>query len=219
MRVAFYALRSAAVLALGSAFVASAQPIATYAGGGRPDGKPATGLPYYGFAGVASDTAGDLYIAGRDAHVVWRVDGKTGLVTTAAGNGTYGTEGDGEQATKAALKDPVGVALDKQGNLYVADLASGRVRKVDAGTGVIRTFAGGGEPADELGDGGPATNAALDYPWGLTITPSGDLLIGTVYGNRVRKVTVATGVITTVAGGTSGFGGEGGAATSAALLG
>src|SRR6202043_2996741 len=91
----------------------------------------------------------------------------TGVITTVAGNGTAGFAGDGGAATGAQLKGPTGIAVDNAGNLYIADQANNRVRKVAAATGVISTVAGNGTQGFS-GDGGPATSAAMYSPTDLT---------------------------------------------------
>src|SRR5207244_2523215 len=125
--------------------------------------------------------------------------------TTIAGGGS-GSLGDGGQATAAYLYGPSGLAFDADGNLYVATITAGglstdksRVRKIDK-NGMITTVAGGGDPADFYGDGGPATSAWLHDPWGLTFDPQGNLYIADFGSGRLRKVD-QQGIITTFAGG------------------
>jgi hypothetical protein len=142
-----------------------------------------------------------------------------GVISTVAGNGTSGFSGDGGPATLAQLNAPTGVAVDAAGNLYIADQVNNRVRRVTA-DGVMNTFAGSG-PFGGFGgfsgDGGPATLAQLNLPMGVALDSAGNLYIAEARSNRVRKVS-ADGIISTVAGnGTSGFGGDGGSATSATL--
>jgi uncharacterized protein (TIGR03437 family) len=170
--------------------------------------------------GVAVDAAGNLYIAEFLGERVRKV-ATNGTITTVAGTGVAGFSGDGGPATLASLNGPSRVALDKAGNLYIADSDNYRVRKVSL-NGTITTVAGNGT-ADSSGDGGPATSAALDSPGDLALDSAGNLFIasgaflGDGRGNVVRKVTPA-GLITTVAGnGTAGYSGDGGPATSAAL--
>jgi sugar lactone lactonase YvrE len=140
-----------------------------------------------------------------------------GVITTVAGNGAQGFSGDGGAATSAAMRGPHGIACDGAGNLFIADHANHRVRRVAAGTGVITTVAGTGV-AGFNGDGGAATSASLNYPHDVYFDLDGNLLIAEYGGHRVRRVAVGTGIITTVAGtGVGGFGGDGGAATSAIL--
>ena len=140
-------------------------------------------------------------------------------ITTVAGNGFGSYSGDGSAATNASLYYPYGLAVDASGNLFIADLYNNRIRKVDT-NGMITTVAGVG-PSGGLGsysgDGGAATNASLDYPYGVAVDASGNLFIADLYNNRIRKVD-PNGMITTVAGnGTNGYSGDGGAATNASL--
>jgi hypothetical protein len=195
--------------------------ITTVAGNGTQnysgDGGPATSAALWSPTGVAVDSAGNLYIADFGNHRIRKVAGATGIITTVAGNGTLGYSGDGGPATSAALADPTHVVLDSVGNLIIADPGNNRVRKVTVATGIITTVAGNGTGAYS-GDGGPATSAALQNPEYLTLDSADNLYIGDYLNNRVRKVTVATGIITTIAGnGTGAYTGDGGGATSAAL--
>jgi len=138
------------------------------------------------------------------------------IINTVAGNGTAGFSGDGEAATAAALgNNPWSVAADTAGNLYVVDTGNHRIRKVDM-NGVITTVAGNGI-AGFGGDGGPATAANLDGPFGAAVDGAGNLYIADTNNNRIRKVDTK-GVISTIAGSdTFGFDGDGGPATSAVL--
>ncbi|MGG3280515.1 S-layer homology domain-containing protein [Paenibacillus solani] len=137
------------------------------------------------------------------------------IISTVAGTGTDGYSGDGGAATSAQLNYSSGVAVDSIGNLYIADTANHRVRKVDA-SGKISTIAGTGTDGYS-GDGGPATSASLNKPSGVAIDSIGNLYIADSYNHRIRKVDVS-GEISTVAGtGTDGYSGDGGAATSAQL--
>src|ERR1700744_5719507 len=194
--------------------------VTTAAGNGTAgysgDGGPATSAGLNRTEGVATDSAGNLYIADWQNNRIRKVDAGTGVITTVAGNGTAGFSGDGAAATSAMLKGPTGVGVDSAGNLYIADQANNRVRKVD-GTGVITTIAGNGTAAFS-GDGGAATSAAMYSPTDLTFDSAGNLYIADNANNRIRKVAAGTGIITTYAGnGTAGFSGNGGVATSAAL--
>jgi sugar lactone lactonase YvrE len=169
--------------------------------------------------GVAVDGLGNLYIADTNNYRIRRVD-TTGVITTIAGIGTAGLTGDGGAAIAAQLGEPIGVAVDAQGNVYIADSANNRIRRIDA-TGTITTVAGSGctQPCVPgfSGDGGPATSATLAGPAGVTIDNAGDLYIADTFNQRVRKVDV-TGTITTVAGSmNAGFAGDGAAAISAEL--
>ena len=196
--------------------------ISTVAGNGTRgfsgDGGPATSASLYYPTGVAVDAAGNLYIADRGNDRIRRVNA-AGIISTLAGNGTYGFSGDGGPATAASLRLPTGVAVDAAGNLYIADTYNGRVRKVTP-SGTISTVAGGG--AMYPGDGGPATRASLDEPAGVVVDGAGNLYIagpGTVGSNKnhVHKVS-SSGTISIVAGyGGHGCGGDGGPATVAGL--
>jgi sugar lactone lactonase YvrE len=140
-----------------------------------------------------------------------------GTISTYAGNGEQKFAGDGGAATAASLSSPGGVAVDAAGNVYIADWVDNRVRRVDAATGVISTYAGNGN-RDFTGDGGPAVDAALKNPEGLSIDEQGNLYIADMNNRRVRKVDVK-GFISTIAGdGTLEFKGDGGPATAAGLF-
>src|SRR6185437_7943954 len=117
--------------------------------------------------GLSMDTIGNLYIADASNNRIRRVD-TNGIITTVAGNGNAAYEGDGGAATDGALNNPLGVVVDSQGNLYIADSGNDRIRKVST-NGIITTFAGGGSG----GDGGPATNAALNNPFASVSSPLG----------------------------------------------
>lgn len=190
--------------------------ISTVAGTGTPgyngDGIAATtaqlNLPY----SVVLDASGNMYIGDGTNHRVRKVN-TSGTISTIAGNGTTGYSGDGSSATAAQLSTPRGVAVDASGNVYISDFDNNRVRMVN-GSGVISTVAGDGSYAYG-GDGGLATAAQIYYPMGLFIDASGNLYIVDNYNHRVRKVNTS-GIISTVAGnGSSGFGGDGGAAITA----
>jgi len=176
----------------------------------------------YTMSGVTVDRAGDLLVADQYGNRVWRVDARTQLMRSLAGNGSGGPCADGVPATATCLRNPTAIALDAAGNLYVAEDVedSASVRRVDAETGVITTIAGGGS-GFSCGDGGPAVGACLNSPQGLAVDGEGDLFIADEYGGRVRRVDVATGTISTVAGGNvsgPGFCGDGGPATSACVF-
>jgi sugar lactone lactonase YvrE len=145
------------------------------------------------------------------------VSGTVRYVVGAVKSGRFG--GDGGPAVQATLNFPGAVAVDRQGNLYIADTMNHRVRKVDAATGVISTIAGTGQHRCS-GDGGPATAAALNEPAALAVDDRGNLYIADQSNNRVRKVDVSTGIITTVAGtGETGYTGDGMPATEAGVSG
>ena len=161
---------------------------------------------------VAVDTMANLFIADTGNNVIRKV-GTNGIITTVAGKGTNGYSGDGGAATNAALNGD-GVVVDTMGNLFIADYGNNVIRKVGT-NGIIVTVAGNGTTGYS-GDGGAATNAALNGP-GVAVDTMGNLFIAD-YGNNVIRKVGTNGIITTVAGnGTTGYSGDGGAATNAAL--
>ncbi len=202
---------------------ASTGIISTVAGTGTAgyngDNIAATSAQLNGPFGVAVDGAGNLYIADPDNSRIRMVAASTGTITTVAGTGTAGYNGDNIAATSAQLNLPYGVTVDSAGNLYIADVYNERIRKVNASTGIITTVAGMGT-AGYNGDNSAATSAELDYPFGVAVDSAGNLYIADFHNQRIRMVTASTGIITTVAGtGTSGYNGDNIAATSAELYG
>ncbi len=195
--------------------------IATVAGNGTPgfsgDGGLATNAMVSSPAGLLLDGAGNIYFADSGNSAVRRVDGVSGIITTVAGTGTVqGYSGDNGAATSAKLTVPEDVALDASLNLLIADTGNNVIRRVAAGTGLISTVAGTGAAAFS-GDGGIATSATLDQPWGVATWPDGSFYIADMSNNRIRKVD-AGGMISTLAGtGSTGFNGDGLAATSTNL--
>ena len=184
------------------------------------DGGPAVDARLSDPSDVAVDGAGNLYIADRFNNRIRKVDA-SGVISTVAGSGgfgfgSFGFGGDGGPATAARLNRPSGVAVDGAGNLFIADDDNNRIRKVDA-AGIITTVAGTGESGFS-GDGGPAVDAGLNGPSGVAVDGAGNLFIADGYNSRIRKVD-ASGVISTVAGISFGFGGDGGPAVDARLLG
>lgn len=139
------------------------------------------------------------------------------IITTAVGTGEPGVAGDGGPAAAALLNGPFDVAFDAAGNLYFSDTFNHRIRRVDAATGTISTIAGNGE-AGYSGDGGPATEAALNEPYGILVDRAGNLYTADRLNRRVRRIDARSGVIATLAGtGEAAYGGDGGPAALAGL--
>ena len=200
-------------------FSGFAQVMTTYAGGNIvTEGTQAVTQLFEGVDSVISDRAGGFYftVGGLGPHKVYRVS-FDGTLTAVAGTGSEGFSGDGGPALSAQLNRPDGLALDGSGNLYIADSANHRIRRVTP-TGTISTVAGSGAFFPAIGDGGPAVSARLSYPNDVAVDATGSLFIADTGNSRVRKVTA--GIISTVAGtGNSGFSGDGGMATLARLSG
>ncbi len=192
--------------------------ISTVAGDGMSgyngDGGTALDAALNGPQGICVAPSGLWYFAEPGNHVVREVDLR-GRISTLAGTGTPGDGGDGGPASSAQLEDPVGVACDDLGAVYISDAAAAVVRRVDP-YGGITTVAGDGTPGDS-GDEGAATQASLERPSGLCLGPDGSLYIADPGAHVLRRVD-PQGIITTVAGGGSPGGeGDGGPAVMAAL--
>ncbi|OWK42924.1 DUF4347 domain-containing protein [Fimbriiglobus ruber] len=155
---------------------------------------------------LALDAAGDIFFADTGNNRIREVNATTHVISTVAGNGTTNLpNGDNGQATAASLNQPAGVTVDGSGNLFISDSTRGSIRKVTAKTGIITTYAGTGTPGYS-GDGGKATSATLTNPTGVAIDSAGNVYFADTGNQRVREITAATAVITTVAGnGTKGY--------------
>lgn len=176
------------------------------------DGGPAISAKLDTPTGVAIDATGNLYVADWDNYRVRKISPE-GIISTFAGNGKEGFGGDGGPAVQASLS-PVDLSVDREGNLYVADDENNRIRKITP-SGTISTFAG--STAGFGGDGGPAVQAQLRFPTGVTVDSDGNVYICDWNNYRVRRVD-RTGRITTIAGnGRGSFSGEGSPALNAAL--
>jgi hypothetical protein len=182
------------------------------------------------------DSYGNLYICDVFNHRVRKVTVSTGVITTVAGNGTASSTGDGAAATSASLNAPVFSRFDSAGNYYVSESRGARVRKVITvsteipttsptyypttsphSISVITTIAGNGSASDS-GDGGAATSSTINEPAGIVVDSSGNVYFSDCFNHRVRKITAATGIISTYAGtGDANYTGDGVAASSTAL--
>ena len=204
------------LLLTGGAVWAQQYLITTVAGNGtagyKGDGGPATSAQFLPGA-LAVDGAGNLYIADSSAYVIREVVTATGIITTVAGSGTYGSSGDGGPATSAQLSQPVGLAVDGSGNIYIAEMRSsngatdGVLREVSAATGIITTVAQIGIPLPHL----------LPWSYDVAADGSGNIYICKGQGSVILEMVAATGIITTLAGGGSAPPGDGGPATSVYL--
>lgn len=199
--------------------VSSAGVITVVAGAGIEgyggDGAAATAAYLDTPTGVAVDTSGNLYIADSHNHRIREVSG--GVISTIAGTGVPGFAGDGAAATAAQLWDPMGVAVDSNGNVYIADTNNHRIRKI-SGT-IISTIAGDGEQFFG-GDGAAATSAVLDSPTSVAVDAAGTVYVADRHNQRVRMISGTT--ITTIAGSgapsfSGGFSGDGASAIAATL--
>jgi len=198
--------------------------IATIAGTGTAgfagDGGPAKAAQLDLPTALALDAAGTLFVADTNNHRVRRIAAGTAAIATVAGNGVQGFAGDGSAATSAEIDSPNGLAVDAAGNLYLADTRNGRIREVNAATGLISTVAGAaapsGNPQQFSGDGGAATAAGLALPRGLSLDSASNLYLADSANQRIRRI--SSGVIATVAGqGTQAYAGDGAPAVSASL--
>jgi gliding motility-associated-like protein len=209
-----YAVRKINAAGIISTIITSTQGAAAASTG---DGGPLSAATFQAISAFVPDNAGNFYISEFNGDVVRKVN-SAGIISTIAGTGVMGYSGDGGPATAAQLKAPYAVAFDNAGNIYIPDVGNTRIRKIDA-AGVITTVAGNGTTGYS-GDGGPATNAQLYGGWQVQCDASGNLYIGDVLNNCVRKVD-NTGTISTYAGigGNAGYGysGDGGPATAAKI--
>jgi DNA-binding beta-propeller fold protein YncE len=205
------------VLEPGSVVTLAGTSVGGFNGDFLPDGarQLATTAQLYLPWGVAIDPRGRyVYVADAGNHRVRRINRRTGYIFTVAGNGSPDLRGDGGLATNASLQAPAGLAIDSDGNIYIADSGNHRIRRVDT-NGLITTVAGGNAPG-YWGDYGIATQAALSRPTDVAIGPNGDLYISDSGNHRIRKV--ANGIVTTIAGsGARVFEGDGKQAIEAAI--
>jgi sugar lactone lactonase YvrE len=175
--------------------------IATIAGTGTQgfsgDTGPATSAATDSPTGLAVDASNNLYLADSHNHRIRKITASTGIITTIAGTGAPGFSGDTAAATSATLTLPHGVTIDPAGNLYLADTANHRIRRIDVTTGIITTVAGDGTQAF-AGDGGPAIAASLDSPRNPAVSPSTLLTLSDTGNQRIRQLSAAPASATTI---------------------
>lgn len=180
--------------------------VTTVAGSGTKgtsgDGGPASRAALEFPNSVAIDAGGNLFISqygyGKDSHRIRRVDSRSGVITTIAGQARAGLTGDGGPALLAGLQSPSGLLFDKAGDLYVIDPVNHRIRRIDGRTQTISTVAG--STKGFAGDGTSATSAQLDSPSAIAFDSHENLYIADLANHRIRMVEAATGIISTVAG-------------------
>ena len=168
--------------------------IAGRAGDGGPARDCQLNQPY----GIARGPDGALYVCDCENELIRRI-APDGTISSFAGSGRAGYSGDGGPATQATLNEPYEVRFDRAGNVFFVEMKNNVVRRVDARSGIISTVAGTGK-AGFSGDGGPACKAQLNQPHSIQFGPQGDLFICDIGNNRIRKVDMTSGVITTFAG-------------------
>ena len=197
--------------------------ITTVAGTGTAgyngDGILATAAQISNPSAITFDLAGNLYFTDRSNHRIRKITMSTGIITTVAGTGTGGYNGDGILATTAQLNSPNEVSFDSSGNLYIADWINNRVRKIDHVTNLISTIAGTGT-AGYNGENILATSAQINGPCGIIFDYVQNIYIAEYGGHRIRKIDHLTNLVTTIAGtGTPGYNGDNIPATAAQLYG
>jgi hypothetical protein len=195
------------------------------------DGGPATAAEIRYSEGLCLDKFGNIYIAESGNNRVRKITKSTGIITTIGGTGAHGFSGDGGPATDAQFLAPEAVFADTAGNIYVADAGNSRIRKIVLSTGIVTNVVGSGPTGltggGDGGDGGPATNAEINGPSGVCLDNFGNIYIADYSNNKIKKVNVVTGIITTVAGigpmgytgGFVGYSGDGGLAINAQFSG
>jgi sugar lactone lactonase YvrE len=194
----------------GKVSVVAGNTIKGHAGDGEKAAAAQLSAPHE----VRFDSHRNMLVAERDANVIRKVEARTGIISTFAGTGTPGFGGDGGPATDALLNQPHSIALDRHDNLYICDIQNNRIRRRDAGTGIVTTFAGNGDIADT-----PDTatlTAPLHGPRSIDSAPDGTMYLILREGNKVFAIDPRKQTLTRIAGtGAKGYGGDGGPARDA----
>lgn len=170
----------------------------TGAAGFSGDNGPAISAQLHGPTGLTRGPDGALYVCDTDNQSIRKIN-PDGVISTVAGTGHRGYSGDGSPATKAQLNEPYELRFDKSGNLFFCERLNHVIRKIDAATGMISTFAGAGKPGF-AGDGGPATQAQFKEPHSIQFGPDGALYVCDIGNHRIRRIDSRTGIVTTFAG-------------------
>ncbi|MBL7692456.1 MAG: T9SS type A sorting domain-containing protein [Flavipsychrobacter sp.] len=222
MKANIYKIAAGCMAGILLSMSATSQTIYTFSGGAAGfagDGGPATAAQLSRPAAIRYNSSGHICFADANNERIRRIESGSLTISTVAGSGSWGFSGDGAAATAAQLYfggTGGDIVFDNSNNMYFADLYNQRVRKVTP-AGIISTVAGDGSSGSS-GDGGPATAARIWDPMGLAIDAAGNLYIAEHRGHRIRKIDVATGIITTIAGtGTAAYSGDGGPATAAEI--
>jgi DNA-binding beta-propeller fold protein YncE len=186
-----------------------------YSGDGGSATAAALNMPHE----IQFDSAGNIYIAERDNHVVRKVEAKTGIISTFAGTGMPGFSGDGGPAARAQLRQPHSIAVDPSGKLLICDVGNHRIRQVDFSTGMIETYGGTGE-RQPTPDGALVKTAPLNGPRTMSFDRDGNLYLALREGNAIYRIAPKAGTIHHLAGtGEQGYSGDGGPARVARLAG
>ena len=170
-----------------------------FSSGSKVYGIVATSAKLDTTRGIIVDAAGNFYIS-SDSHRIFKVTASSNLISVVAGTGGGGFSGDAAAATAATLNYPRGLAFDKFGNIYVADMFNHRVRKIAVTTGIITTVAGIGNVPGTAADNVAATSTRLNFPRDVAVDTFGNIYIADTHNYRVRKVTASTGIISVFAG-------------------
>ncbi len=193
-------------------------------GGFSGDEGPAGKAQLSGPNGIAINDTGNIFVADEYNNRIREINASTNTIATMAGIGNAGYSGDGGLAKSAEFYNPVDIAFDTSGDMFIADMINNRIREINATTHRVKTVAGNGYNAKNYGggfsgDGGAAVSAELYQPQGVVVDKSNTYLyIADTWNDRIRRVNLKTGIITTVAGnGTYGYTGDGGPASSAEL--
>lgn len=184
------------------------------------DGGPATEARMFEPYEIRFDNAGNLFVVEMRNHLVRRIDAASGLISTVAGNGQQGFDGDGGPAIHARLNRPHSIVLDASGDLFICDIGNHRIRRVDAQTGRISTWCGTGQPEGPVDNAPISSRTPLKGPRALCVDSANDLWLALREGNQVVHFDRQAGVIRHIAGtGNKGFTGNGGPARQATLSG